>query len=127
MASTLFNLPANAIAIQFGGPGVDLSLGAVPTYAATVTADLANNGFILINGVAATSATCTINTNKGFNIGQEGSILIKDTGGVTITFGTNFKSSGTANPTTGKAITVYFIYDGTNWIETGRNAAAVTY
>jgi len=126
MATTIFKQNANAIGIQFGDSGVDLST-AVPTYAATVTGDLANNGVLLINGVAATSATCTLNVNKGYNIGQEGAVMVKDTGGVTLTFGTNLKSAGTVNPTTGKAITVYFLFDGTNWVETGRNAAAVTY
>jgi hypothetical protein len=126
MASTIFNANANAIGIQFGTPGVDLSNGAVPIYAATVTGDLANNGFVLINAVAATSATCTLNVNKGYNIGQMAQVLVKDTGGITLTFGTNMKPSATVAPTTGKAIAVDFTFDGTNWVESGRGVT-VTY
>ena len=126
MATTIYQVNANPVAIATGSPGADLST-AVPTYAATVNGDLANNGFLLINGVAATSATCTLNVNKGYNPGQLAQVLVKDTGGVTLTFGTNLKSAGTVNPTTGKAIAVDFTYDGANWIESGRAAAAVTY
>lgn len=41
----------------------------------------------------------------------------------TVTFGTGFKASGTVAGTVNKTIVVSFIYDGTNWFETGRSAA----
>lgn len=98
-----------------------------PTYAATILLDVQNNSGAIINGVNATSATTTLNASTGGYALQRFSVMVKDTGGVTATFGTNFKPSATANPTTGKAITVHFMSDGTNFVETGRNAAAVTY
>jgi len=124
-SATIYNLNANALSQMVGGSGTDFTT-AVPTYAATMSIDLANNSSILINGLASTSATATLNANTG-QLLQEASIMIKDTGGVTITFGTNFKSAGTVNPTTGKTITVFFQFNGTNWVETGRNASAVTH
>lgn len=64
-----------------------------------------------ILGTASVSATATLTIQTVLN-GQHMLILeIIDTGGVTVTFGTGFKSTGTVNPTTGKAITVAFIAD----------------
>lgn len=120
---TIYNQPAQPIAQFFGGQGTQTY---APTYAATMALDLINNAGAIINGVNATSATVTLTAAVGPAL-METVVLIKDTGGVTATFSTGFKSAGTVNPTTGKAIAVFFISDGTNWIETGRNAAAVTY
>ena len=48
-------------------------------------------------------------------------IIVNDLGrGKTITFGTNFKSSGTLAGTAGKTATIHFISDGTAWYEVAR-------
>jgi hypothetical protein len=122
--TTVYASNPDITAQETGQPGAPIY---APTYAATVVVDTLNNAGAIINGVNATSATCTINAAYGGQAMQNFWLLIKDTGGVTVTLGTKFKSAGTVNPTTGKAITVYFVSDGTNFIETGRNAAAVTY
>ena len=121
MASTvIFNQPANMIAQPIGGPGRQ---DYAPTYAATMALDLANNAYCYINGLNSVSATSTMTATTGGVLGQESAIMIKDTGGVTVTLSTNFKVSATVNPTTGKTITVFFMSNGTNWIETGRSTA----
>jgi hypothetical protein len=118
--TTIFNQNANAIAQFHGGPGrVDYA----PTYAATMALDLANNAYAFINGLNSTSPTSTITATTGGVLGQEAAVMIKDTGGITVTLSTNFKVSATVNPTTGKTITVFFMSNGTNWIETGRSTA----
>lgn len=122
--TTMYQHNSDALAQDLGTPGAPVY---APTYAAAMAVDTLNNSGVIINGVNATSATCALTTLFGGQAMQEFWVMVKDTGGVTLTFGTKFKSAGTVNPTTGKAIIVYFLSDGTNWIESGRNAAAVTY
>lgn len=121
MATTnIYNQPANMIAQPIGGPGRQ---DYAPTYAATMALDLANNAYAFINGLNSTSPTSTVTATTGGVLGQYCAVMIKDTGGVTVTFSTNFKVSATVNPTTGKTITIEFMSNGTNWIEIGRSAA----
>jgi hypothetical protein len=72
------------------------------------------------------AGNCTINATGGvlaqactFDITTSG------TSSYTLTFGTSFKSTGTlaTGTVTAKKFTVSFIYDSTNWCETGRTAA----
>ena len=77
-----------------------------------------------ILGVAATSATSTINAAGPGQFGQLLIVIVSDTGGVTITFGTNFKATATVNPTTGKSIVVAFVSDGVAFREFSRSASA---
>lgn len=51
-------------------------------------------------------------------------ILTSDTTSRTVTFGTNFISAGTIAPAISKQATISFVYDGTNWVETGRAVQA---
>lgn len=123
--ATVYNLNATSLAQITGSPGARVL---APTYAATITSVNPNAGIVhWINGVAATSATSTINMAGGGQSDQLMILIIRDTGGVTVTFGTNMKSAGTVNPTTGKQIAVWFVSDGTNWVENFRTATAVTF
>ena len=118
---TVYRLKANPLAQFAGNPEAPV---VAPTYAATITLD-PNAGYAqLINGVATTSATCTINAASAGVQGQTLVLFIRDTGGITVTFGTYFKSQGTCNPTTGKTIAVHFVSDGTNWYEPAARATA---
>ena len=69
---------------------------------------------------------CTFNATGG-RLGQECSFVVTTTGtsARTLTFGTNFKSTGTLSTGTvdAKTFSVSFIYDGTNWVETARTTA----
>lgn len=122
---TPYNLITDGLAQITGSPG---SRRLAPTYAATISSINPMSGIVhFIDGVAATSATSTINMGSGGTVSQLLILIIRDTGGVTVTFGTNMKSAGTANPTTGKQIAVAFISDGTNWVEVFRTATAVTF
>ena len=119
-STTVYQLKPDGLAQLTSSPGYR-TLG--PTYAATMTLD-PNAGIVhQILGVATTSATCTLNAPSGGTFGQILIILVQDTGGITLTFGTNFKSTGTVNPTTGKTIPVLFVSDGTNFREVARAAA----
>ncbi len=118
--ASIYNQPADVLAALLGGPGGSLNK---PTYAATIALE-AFNSVIQVDGVAATSATCTL--TAGSRVGLL-ILILKDTGGVTYTLGTGFKSTGTVNPSTGKTIVVAFIGDGTNFIEFARSASAITY
>lgn len=51
-------------------------------------------------------------------------ILLSDTTSRTVTFGTNFKTTGTIAPAISKSATISFVFDGTNWLETGRAVMA---
>ena len=121
MSSTIYNCRVNPLAQISGSPGAD---AVSPTYAAAIALD-PNAGLVqLIAGVAATSATSTVTTPNGGQFGQLLIVIVSDTGGVTVTFSTGFKATGTVNPTTGKAIVVAFVSDGTYWREFSRSASA---
>lgn len=59
--------------------------------------------------------------------GREIALVIKTSGAssFTLTFGTNFKSTGTlaTGTSTGKVFVIRFVSDGTNWNETSRTTA----
>ncbi len=123
--TTVYNLATAGLAQLSGSPG---ARALKPTYAAIISSINPNAGIVHeVDGVAAVSATCTINLAGGGQFGQMLILALYDTGGVTFTFGTNMKSAGTVNPTTGKVVTVTFISNGTNWVEANRTATAVTF
>ena len=99
-----------------------------PTWgASSITGFDPNSGIVhKIAGVAGTSATNTLNASGPGAFGQALILIITDSGGITLTIGTNFASTGTVNPGTGKAIVVTFVSDGVFWIEQSRTASAVT-
>lgn len=70
--------------------------------------------------------SASINASGGI-AGGEARFVITTSGTVsyTLTFGTNFKSTGTlaTGTSSGKVFTVSFCYDGTNWNETSRTGA----
>lgn len=117
---TVYRLRANHLAQISGTNGAP---NVAPTYAATMSID-PNAGLVqTIAGLNSTSATCTLNAASAGQAQQLLIFLLQDTGGVTYTFGTNFKSTGTANPTTTKTIQIMFVSDGTNWREICRSTA----
>lgn len=99
-----------------------------PTFAAAVALDL-NAGLVQqLNGVNATSATCTVTAAMPEAKPRLLVVICKAAGGtVTYTFGTGFKATGDAAPTVGTTIAVAFIGDGTNFVEFARSASAITY
>ena len=108
-----------------GGP---LQYGSTtPTYSATVALTTTQVMTILYE-ITTTSAVgnATITASTG---GTEGQLLVirinnDATAARTITFGTNFRSSGTVTGTVSLSITVVFISNGTAWVEMSRSAAA---
>lgn len=108
---------------QLGGAPGAPTLG--PTWASTVTLNPANGIVHKVAGVASVSATSTLNLSGPGQFGQNLILIVTDTGGITLTFGTNMASTGTVNPTNGKAIIVQFVSDGTIWIEQSRTSSAV--
>ncbi len=88
------------------------------TYAVTVSLDVSLSSFHKTTTVDATG-NATINASAGGNAGQMITITITNdaTSGKTITFGTNFKPSGTIVGTTSKVAVIGFISDGANWYE----------
>lgn len=123
--TTPYQLNADSLGQISGSPGGG---PLKPTYAATISSINPMLGIVhQVDGLASTSATCTINLSGGGQAGQLLKLVLRDTGGVTYTFGTNMKSAGTVNPGTGKQITVEFTSDGTNWVEDFRTATAVTF
>ncbi len=80
---------------------------------------------MVIAGVSGTSATCTLNCAQKAPAGK---LLIIETtadgsGTVTVTFGTNFRSTGTQASTLSTVSEVLFIGDGTKWNEVCRTTA----
>lgn len=92
-------------------------------YAATVSIDT-TKGFHRIAGANGTAAAATFNASTTGADGDELLIEVTSTaaGTCTITFGTNFKSSGTLAVTASHYASVWFVSDGTNWKEEGRSA-----
>jgi len=124
--NTAFSVNPDKLA-QLVGSGGPVPGVISPTYASAVVLDSILNyaNYVRIIGVNATSATCSISTA---NIPLAGAILSvscesSSTGTCTYTFGSGFKSSGTAAATTLTAMTVTFRSNGTNWIEICRSLA----
>lgn len=91
------------------------------TYATAISLDTTKGNLHKTTTVDATG-NATINASDAGIAGQQITILIANdaTSGKTITFGTNFKSSGTLTGTISKSATVSFWSDGTSWYESGR-------
>lgn len=122
--STPYRLEPDGLAQISGTPGAPVLQ---PTFGATVQLNPSLGIHRKLLGVNTTSATCTVNTGTG----SFGQLMIVHcaadaSGTVTYTFGTNFKSTGTAAPTAGKSIIVAFVSDGANFFEFARSAAAIT-
>jgi multisubunit Na+/H+ antiporter MnhF subunit len=96
----------------------------VMTYASTISLDPSLGNFHRTTTVNATGAA-TINA---LNAGKDGQhmwvqVVNDATSGKVITFGTNFKTTGTVTGTASKAAVLHFISDGTNWYEVSRTLA----
>jgi len=82
-------------------------------------------GNVSVITVTPTGAT-TYNATGGVT-GQRVNFVFTTSGGSSfvITFGTNFKTTGTltTGTSTGKVFVMEFIYDGTNWNEVSRTVA----
>lgn len=102
--------------LNLQGEGVVL-----PATTGTMTATMDGD----IKKITPTGA-CTFNATGGYK-GQRCtfSILTSGTSSFVLTWGTNFKTTGTLSTGTvsGKYFSIDFIYDGTYWIETGRTTA----
>ncbi len=98
-----------------------------PTYAATITIDPDAGMFQLITTTSAIG-NATLNA---LSVGKPGAMLELEiandaSSARTITFGTNFRSTGTVVGTASKSILVSFRSNGTKWMEVARSASAIT-
>lgn len=95
---------------------------AAPATTGTMTTTLTNVSSMTITPTGA----CTFNASGG-KAGQECVFIITTSGtsAFVLTWGTNFKTTGTLSTgtVTAKVFTVSFIYDGTNWNEMCRTTA----
>ena len=106
--------------------GAGLSfLRTAPAYAATLA--LSPKGYKNVYNVAQLTGAMTINlTVTGSNAGDEIVFTFsEDATGRTVTLGTGLKGSvATLVVASGKFATASFVFDGTNFIETGRAITA---
>ena len=92
------------------------------TYASPTSVDVTLNSCFTVTTVNATGSV-TFNATAGGTTGQQLEILITNdaTSAKTITFGSNFKSTGTLTASAAsRQTTITFRSDGTNFLETGR-------
>lgn len=123
--NTPFSFNSDMVA-QHTGTGGPVPGAVSPTYAATqaIGSILQYSRWVIIDGVNATSATCTITTTFVGPSGSQLAVAVRGGGGtVTATFSTGFKVSATAAATIGTLMTVTFRSNGTNWVESGRSLA----
>ena len=100
--------------------------GVVPVYATTIDLDpfLLNSTYVNLTGDNTNACTVSV-----LSVPQPGSRLViqfnSPAAGNTsvLTFGTGFRSTGTVQPTTAKAILVEFCSDGTTYNEVARAAS----
>lgn len=92
------------------------------TSASTIALDTTLGGIFTLTP----AHTATINADSVV-AGREIALVITTSGtnSFTLTFGTNFKSTGTlaTGTSTGKVFVIRFVSDGTNWNETSRTTA----
>lgn len=95
-----------------------------PAYAATV--NLKPNASKTFAFFATLTGAITINvdTSRAFAGDQLVIVLASDGTSRTATFGTGTKSVGTIAPAISKKATTTFVFDGTDWVETGRGIMA---
>ena len=126
ITNTAFSFNPDKVA-QVTGSGQPVPGKISPTFAAAVVLDSIINYscYAQLLGDSAVSATCAVTTANiplaGANIQVYCAAV--GAGTVTYTFGAGFKTSATAAPTTGTAITIEFMSNGTNWVEAGRSVA----
>jgi len=91
------------------------------TYAAVITLDV-TAGDLHKTLTANSAGNATINASTGGLPGQHMWVLVANdrVNAKTVTFGVNFRSSGTLAGTPGKTATVEFVSDGTSWYEVAR-------
>ena len=118
-SANIFQSDPNVLA-AFTGKGSPNLIA--PTYAATMTIDPAAGEYqqLTLTGDA------TLNALTPGLPGQSLILEIAASGGTrTATFGTSFRKTGTAAPTTGTIILVWFRSNGTTWNEVSRSASAL--
>jgi hypothetical protein len=111
---------------QITGSGQPVPGAVSPTFDAAVVLDsiLNYSCYVRILGINATSSTCAVTTANIQLAGAYLTVSCEAAGGtVTYTFGAGFKTSATAAPTTGTAMAIEFVSNGTNWVEVGRSLA----
>lgn len=95
---------------------------ATPATTGTMTVNMGNADAQTVTPTGA----CTFNASGG-QAGNKSSFVVTTSGtsSFTLTFGTNFKTTGTlaTGTVSGKTFTISFAYDGTNWCETSRTTA----
>lgn len=124
--NTIFSCDRNKAAQLLAGIQTNTPVVA-PTYSATISLDPSQ---ALFQQITTTSAigNATINASDAGKFGQ---LLVmeiaNDSGGArTITFGTNFRSTGTLVGTASKSYVLIFFSNGTSWLEASRSVGALT-
>ena len=125
--NTAFDINGD-LATQITGMGNAVNGTVAATLAATIALDsiMLYSRFITITNTAGT-ANVSVTTNVGANPGGRLVIQFNQyTGGSgALTFSTGFRSTGTATPSSAKALLVEFVSDGTSWNEVGRSVGSV--
>ncbi len=120
---TPFTLPINHLA-QLGG--ASNAPGNVVAGAAALVLNPADGAVVRIDADSAVSATIAATTTNFRGFGAIWITIVNASGAstVTATFGSGFKPTATAAPTTGKAISILWVSDGVVWREVARSASA---
>ena len=112
---------ANTLRMSIHQSGAISGMMDTMAYAATISLDVTKPNLHKTTTVNATG-NATINASAVGTAGQHMWILIVNdaTSGKVITFGTNFRSSGTLTGTASRQATIHFISDGVSWSEVAR-------
>jgi hypothetical protein len=115
------NTGSFANAFQIFSLGAHSGVMDTMTYSGTITLDVQKGNVHKTTTVNATG-NATINASTAGQAGQHMWVLIANdaTSGKTITFGTNFLTTGTIVGTVSKSATIHFISDGTAFYEVSR-------
>lgn len=136
---SIYNANTNPLLQLSGSPGASAN---IVTETATMslqpfqpqggTSGTGNGDFNIlteVSGANSISSTSTINAGAVSPFGTIWIVTLlsnsaSDSSGVTYTFGTNFKPTGTVAVSAGKSLSVLWISDGTYWREVCRSASA---
>ena len=119
----VYNLTTGAIRFSVQPNGAWSGSMDTVTYAGTISIDVTKGNLKSITTVHATGNS-TVNASGVGKADQEMKLLFigNSTGGEVITFGTNFRSSGTLTVLANKGHTLIFVSDGTAWWECCRTS-----
>jgi hypothetical protein len=95
-----------------------------PAYVATLSVNLSNSKTFVEPALLTGAMTVNAVVSNSLEFDEVVFLLTADSTNRVVTFGTNFKTSGTLTVTASKIASIAFVFNGTYWVEVSRTVTA---